>query len=68
MRDRSQVKWAIISLTFLSTCLSVFWYQVLHDDDLGYFYHTNFPILCKLVEAITQDTITATKPFFDIVP
>jgi hypothetical protein len=58
----------MISLFALSCLFGQLVYQVLHDEDVGYYYHTHFPILCKLIEAIRDDIVEFTAPFFEIMP
>jgi len=30
-------------------------YQILHDEDMGYYYHVHYPILSKSIELIYAD-------------
>lgn len=61
-------KWIVLSLMTLSTWASAFIYQVLHDDDIGYYHHVHYPLICKMIEALSSDLVDFSSPFLEIVP
>ncbi len=52
----------------MSFFLSKFAYQVVNDEDIGYFYHTQNPIVSQSVAWICADLAEFTNPFFEIMP
>jgi len=58
----------LLSIFFFAFSISLNIYRILSDDFIGYDYHINYPILCKIVELLYADIEEQTKPFFDIIP
>jgi hypothetical protein len=52
----------------LSFFISKFTYQVLNDEDIGYYYHTQNPIISQSVVWICDDLAEFTNPFLEIIP
>jgi hypothetical protein len=48
--------------------MSKFTYQVVYDEDIGYYYHTQNPIVSQSVAWIYADLAEFANPFLDIIP
>jgi hypothetical protein len=55
-------------MAFVAYLASKMVYQVLEDDDQGYFYHLRYPVVSQSIVWIYADIVDLTNPFFDIMP
>jgi hypothetical protein len=68
LRNESLSKHTILGIAVTFFFIAKFVYQVLEDEDKGYYHHVNFPILSQSIVWIAADVAELTKPFFEIMP
>jgi hypothetical protein len=57
-----------MGVAVLAFLASKFVYQVLEDDDDGYFYHLRYPVLSQSVVWVCADIADLANPFLEIMP
>ena len=68
IRFESEFKFALMGMTVVFFLFSKFVYQVLEDDDEGYYHHVHYPVVSQSIVWIYTDIEEFTNPFFDIMP